>query len=124
MSTNHEELKKYWEEQCQIVEPILKVGFDGYLNTEASTKSAFNESFIKADSICCIDERIKEEGLHSAGSGIAYILGFLDQADQKSIKQIIALAVEKAIADFKNFNPAKIYTHEGCGAENLVHGKF
>jgi hypothetical protein len=124
MSTNHEELKKYWDDQCRIVEPILKTGFDSYLKTEASINSAFCKSFIKADSICCIDERIKEEGLHSAGSGIAYILGFLGQANQKTIKQVIALAVEKAVTDFKNFNPTKIFTHEGCGAENLVHGKL
>lgn len=124
MSTNHEELKKNWQDQCRIIEPILKNGFDSYLNSEASTKSAFDKSFVKGNSICCIDERVKEEGLHSAGSGIAYILGYLDQANQKTIKQIIALAVERAVADFKNFNPSKIFTHEGCGAENLVHGKL
>lgn len=124
MHIDNEELLKYWEDQRRVVEPILKTGFNNYLDAKASTKSAFEKSFNKANAICCIDERVKEEGLHAAGSGIAYILGVLDQAKQMPIKQLIDMAAKNAAVDFGNFSPAKVFTHEGCGAESLVYGSL
>jgi hypothetical protein len=124
MHNHNDDLMKYWEAQSRIVEPILKVDFNSYLDTNISTKSAFEKSFNKATAICCIDERVKEEGLHAAGSGIAYILGVLDQAKQMPIKQLIDVAAKNAAADFGNFGPTKIFTHEGCGAENLVYSNL
>ncbi len=121
--SNHD-LGQYWEKQSQVVAPILANGFKDYVNSDAQINNAFKDSFSKSDSICCIDERVKEEGLHVAGSGIAYILGFLDQADTKDIKEIISLAAEKAASEFQSFQPARIYTHHGCGAENLVYGQL
>ncbi len=122
--SDHSELSRYWEKQSQLVEPILNNGLKSYINSSDTITNEFNKSFEKSDSICCIDERVKEEGLHSAGSGIAYILGFLDQAKQKDIKEIISLAASKAAGEFKIFQPAKIFTHHGCGAENLVYGQL
>ncbi len=122
--SNHGDLSQFWEKQSQVVAPILANGFNNYVNSNEQVSNEFKNSFSKSDSICCIDERVKEEGLHSAGSGIAYILGFLDQAGTKNIKEVISLAADKAASEFKSFQAAKIYTHHGCGAENLVYGQL
>lgn len=112
-------IETHWIEQKRMYEKIKAAGgFEAYAGTLPNLADAFQSD----KCLRCIDEGTKD-GLHAAGSGIAYIKtkGF-----DKGLKgyQAIDAGLTAAADAFKNANLDGIYSHEECGAAKLIYDKF
>jgi hypothetical protein len=115
----HVDMSSFWKQQTQILEQIKQSGgFASY----AATLLNLSEAFQADRDLKCIDEGT-ENGLHAAGSGIAYVI---TRGLSKGLNgyEAIDVGVNAAADTFKEASVSGIYSHEECGAAKLAYGLF
>jgi hypothetical protein len=114
--SSHVSIDFSWEEQSRVFEQFKQSGgFSSYVSTLPKLSEAFNvDRFLR-----CIDEGT-ENGIHAAGSGIAYVI---TDGLNKSFTgyEAIDAGVNAAEEAFKDASLEGIYSHEECGAAKLVY---
>ena len=122
MEENHEhaDLDTFWSRQSKMWDVIEDVGgFEAYVQSLPNLQEAFKAQ----NRLICIDEGT-EDGLHAAGSGVAYVItaGFNDNL---AGYDAINAGVDAATEAFKDADlGGGVYCHEKCGAAKLVYDAF